>query len=594
MTDPRVPWRRLRVSARRLGEQFTALVAHRDWDENALLMALGALIGVAAAAGVLVFYKLIDLAYHLFVVALGARVDTVAHAIARPVITVAGLTFAWLLVRRFALPDGQNVADVQLAVAKRGGRVPFRPVVVRTIAAAATLGSGGSAGSEGPVAVLGAATGSAVGSSSGFPPRRVKILTACGAAAGIAAAFNAPFAGAFFALEEVLGSFSAGAFSPVVIASAIAAVITQSVFGASPTVDVPATEITGLLPIVLVLPVFGVLCGAVSALYTRTFFRCDELAKGMRGPSWLVPVIGGITVGGLVVATGGLLVGSGHLALPADLFGNRAWYFLIAVAFAKILATAVTLGFGGSGGVFTPTLYIGAALGGGIGALMTVAWPESGVQASTFALVGMAGLVAGAVRAPLTAMFMVYELSHAYELVPPLMVVTVIAYVTAKRLAPYGLYDGWLIRRGERLAQGADRALLERRSVRDAIDRSAVVVEASGSLQAIVSAAARARLTTLPVVDEDGRLLGVIRYEELRTLLLDRGTLASLLVAADLAGPVESVTPSHSLRDALRHMNACAIDALPVVQDEESQRYLGMLSRTALLADYERELAHDV
>ena len=205
-------------------------------------------------------------------------------------------TVASLIPRLFdpwdgrVLIDGQNVADVQLAVAKRGGRVPFRPVVVRTIAAAATLGSGGSAGSEGPVAVLGAATGSAVGSSSGFPPRRVKILTACGAAAGIAAAFNAPFAGAFFALEEVLGSFSAGAFSPVVIASAIAAVITQSVFGASPTVDVPATEITGLLPIVLVLPVFGVLCGAVSALYTRTFFRCDELAKGMRDPPWLVPV----------------------------------------------------------------------------------------------------------------------------------------------------------------------------------------------------------------------------------------------------------------------------------------------------------------
>ncbi|HET7564697.1 MAG TPA: chloride channel protein, partial [Gemmatimonadaceae bacterium] len=229
----------------------------RDWDEGAMLMVFGAIIGVAAGIGVVVFYHLIDLAYFVFITWLGSKLGVVQHTFYRPLLTAGGLWAAWALVRRFRTPPGQNVSDVQLAVAKRGGRVPWRPVAIRTIASAITLGSGGSAGSEGPTAVLGATVGSEMGQAFRFQPRRVKILVGCGAAAGISAAFNAPFAGAFFALEEVLGAFSIGAFSPVVIASVVGALTVRPFLGSHPAFHIPPYGQVRPLAIVLLYPILG-------------------------------------------------------------------------------------------------------------------------------------------------------------------------------------------------------------------------------------------------------------------------------------------------------------------------------------------------
>ena len=556
-------------------------------------MAIGAAMGVSAGLGVVVFYKLIDGAYFIFATWLGDRVETVAHAVTLPLITAAGMVAAWAIVRHGKLPDGQNVPDIQRAVAKRGGDIPGRPVVMRTIAAALTLGSGGSAGSEGPVAVLGAATGSAIGRLFELRSRWIKILVGCGAAAGIAGAFNAPFAGAFFALEEVLGSFSVGAFSPVVVSSVVGAVTVRSFLGAHPAFAVPTFGETSTFAIVFLFPLLGFACGLVSALYVRTYFGAAEFAKRIPGPPAVVPIVGGLITGAIVVASRGLLVGDGHLAIPSQVFGGIAWYLLIALALAKIATTSLTLGFGGSGGVFTPTLFIGAALGGGLGRVMTSLVPTLPLHPERWAMVGMAGMVAGAARAPLTAIFMVFELTDDYTIVPPLMLVTVLALYVSKRLTPYGLYDGWLARRGEHLAHGADQRLLERMRAADAMVRDAPTVDISATLAVITSTASRARHSAIPVL-EDGHLAGLIVYEDIRDVLLHRGDLASVLLAADLAGPVDVVTPADSLRVALSRMNARAVDAIPVVESEEERHYLGLLSRADLLAAYERELAHEI
>jgi CIC family chloride channel protein len=566
----------------------------RDWDEGAVLMVFALGIGVATGLGVLGFYHLIDLAYGIFIVWLGSKLDVVAHAFYRPLLTALGLWAAWALVRRFRLPDGQTVPDVQLAVAKRGGNVPVRPVAVRTLASAITLGSGGSAGSEGPTAVLGSAVGSAVGRALRFQPRRLKILVGCGAAAGISAAFNAPFAGAFFALEEVLGSFSTGAFGPVVVSSVAGALTVRPFLGSPPAFHIPAYGAIRPLAVALLYPLLGVACGLWSALYTRTYFATADLFRRFPRAEWLRPVLGGLLVGLIVLSCGGLLVGNGHLAIPTQVFGGIAWYFLLALAVAKSVATVVTLGSGGSGGVFTPTLFIGAALGGSLGRLAEDLLPHFGLHAQAWGLVGMAGLVAGATRAPITAIFMVFEMTDDYGLVPPLMLVSVIAYATARRFAPHGLYDGWLERRGEHLAHGADRALMERLHARDALDAGAVIVPPDASLAEVIEAAGRTRQTTLPVVGEDRVLLGVITYDDLRQAMLDRGALADVLLAADLAEPTEVVTPADSLREALAKMNARAIDTIPVVDSEHHPRLVGVLSRADLLAAYERALVHEV
>ncbi|MGH7646705.1 MAG: chloride channel protein, partial [Gemmatimonadaceae bacterium] len=388
--------------------RVVTLFARSDWDEGALLMGFALVIGVGAGLGVVGFYHLIDAAYDLFIVMIGARLHVTNHVAYRPALTALGLWAAWAMVRH--IPEGQNVADVQLSVAKRGGVLRWRPIALRTLASAVTLGSGGSAGSEGPTAVLGAGIGSFIGQALRFQPRRLKILAACGAGAGIAAAFNAPFAGAFFALEEVLGSFSIGAFGPVVVASVAGALTVRPFLGSHPAFHIPPYGQIRVAAILVFYPLLGVVCGMWSALYTRTFFGAATMFGRFSGPRWLRPVLGGLVVGLIVYASGGLLVGNGHLAIPTPVFGGVAWYFLLGIALAKLVATSVTLGSGGSGGVFTPTLFIGAALGGSLGRLAHLAFPNFGLHPEAWALVGMAGLVAGATRAPITAIFMVFEM----------------------------------------------------------------------------------------------------------------------------------------------------------------------------------------
>jgi CIC family chloride channel protein len=200
MADTRLPGDVRAGRAAHAWDRLLTAFERLDWDEGGVLMLFGALIGVAGGLGVVLFYRLIDLCYAAFVLWPESRFDALRSPVYFPLLTAAGVWAAWALVRRTCTPEGQNVPDVQLAVAKRGGWISGGPVAVRTLASAVTLGSGGSAGSEGPVAVLGAALGSALGRRLRFQPRQVKVLVGCGAAAGIAAAFNAPFAGAFFAL----------------------------------------------------------------------------------------------------------------------------------------------------------------------------------------------------------------------------------------------------------------------------------------------------------------------------------------------------------------------------------------------------------
>jgi len=582
--------------ATRLGEPWARVVGwleRRNWDEGALLMAFALPIGAIAALGVVAFYKLIDLAYALLVLQIGARLDPAASAFYRPLVTALALWIAWAIVRWARLPDGQTVPDVQLAIAKRGGVVPFRSVLIRTVAAVVTLAGGGSAGSEGPTAVLGSSIGSAVGRTLRFQPRRLKILVGCGAAAGISAAFNAPFAGAFFALEEVLGSFSVGAFSPVVIASVVAAITVRPFLGSHPAFHIPPYGSIRPLAIVLLYPLLGILCGLASAFYSKMYFAVADVFQRVK-PAWLRPLIGGLAVGILGYFGSGLLTGSGHLAIPIEMFGGIAWYLLIGFAIAKMLATSLTLGSGGSGGLFTPTLFVGAAFGGGIGALAHELLPHFGLHPEAWALVGMAGLIAGTLHAPITAIFMVFEMTNDYNIVPPLMIVTVIALATARRFSTHGLYDGWLARRGEHLAHGTDRAIMHRLLVRDVMIATPARVPPEATLAEVVAATSESRVTTLPVVDADGLLQGVITYGDLRLALLDRGELAPLLLAADLAEPTEVALATDTVQTAMAKLNARAADLLPIVESEAHQLLIGVLTREDVLAAYERELVHQV
>jgi chloride channel protein, CIC family len=565
-----------------------------DWDEGAVLLVLGALIGVLAGLSVVAFYRLIDVSHLVFIQWPGVHLPRALYVVYWPLLTAVGLWAAWLVVRHARLPDGQNVPDVQLAVAKHDAVVPGWPVLVRTLASAITLGAGGSAGSEGPVAVLGAGLGSVLTRSFGLQPRHRKVLVGCGAAAGIAAAFNAPFAGAFFALEEILGSFRVDAFSPVVIASVAGALTVRPFLGAHPIFRLPQVPDSHPVATILLYPVLGVACGAASAFFARAYLAGPKLAARLPGPEWLRPLVGGAVVGAIVSASGGLLAGNGHLAIPSAVLGGLAWWVLLVVTLAKIVATVITLSTGGSGGVFTPTLFVGAALGGGVGRLLAVLVPGGFVHPAAWALVGMAGMVAGATRAPLTAIFMVFEITNDSAYIIPLIVVSVLALVTARRLSPHGLYDGWLAARGEHLAHGVDQTVMDRIPLSAALEREVPTVPADALLEELLAAAARTRHAVVPVLDEHRGLVGLVSHHGLRDALVGRRALEPLLVAEDLAEPVAQLRHDQSLRDALRLMNAGGLDVLPVVDGGDAPRFVGILSRAGVLEAYERVLAHTV
>ena len=289
-----------------LVERFNAL----GLSEQGILFGFAAVLG---ALGVVGFYAAIDLAYEWLYRLPGeflSRADFLAY---RPMLTASGLWIAWWIMRRLGRGhEGLNVPDVQLAVARRHGDIPTRPAVARTLASAVTLGAGGSAGSEGPVAVLGAAIGSFVGKAFRFHPSRVTVLVGAGTAAGISAAFNAPLAGAFFALEEILGSFAVVSFSPVVVASVIASVVVRAFYGNHPAFPVPMEYGFALQRELLVFyPLLGIVVGLVAVLFVRTYFATGSLVRRVPLPGWMLPLVGGLAVGGLVFLSRGQLVGFG-------------------------------------------------------------------------------------------------------------------------------------------------------------------------------------------------------------------------------------------------------------------------------------------
>lgn len=590
--NPKPPSPRSNLPAPSIPSRALAWIHARDLDEGAPLMVVGAIIGVAAGLGIVGFYKLIDGSYAVLTAWPERHVAVVGQALLRVLVTSVGVWLAWFIVHRTRAGEGQNVPDVQLAVAKRNGIIRTRPVAARTLASAVTLGSGGSVGSEGPVAVLGAAVGSSLGRLLRFQSRHLKILVGCGAGAGIAGAFNAPFAGAFFALEEILGSFSVGAFSPVVIASVVGALTVRAFLGTHPAFHMP--EVTDVHPVenALLYPILGIACGLASALYSRLDVISPRVMRKVPGPAWVRPVVGGAIVGGIVVASRGLLFGNGHLAIPRSVFGLLPWYVLIALSLAKILATVITLGSGGSGGVFTPALFIGASLGGGLGVLASDVLPGHVVHPAAWALVGMAGLVSGATRAPLTAIFIVFELTNDSAFIVPLMIVSVVAFVTAKRFAPYGLYDGWLHARGEHIAHGVDQALMEQLHVGDIVDRSVPRAGPGVSVIQLAQLMRDSHTSALAIVEDDGTFVGIVSHQELNEALLQPIDARRFMVADDLAEHLDIVRPTHSLREALTMMNVRGRDALPVVDDEG--RFAGLVSRAAAFEAYDRALEHSV
>lgn len=577
-------------------DEFVKWFNAREFSENWVLLGFAVAIGILAALGVVAFYKSIDLAFDVFYKWPSRYIPQVTVNGYRPVITGLGFAAAyWIMHRLGQGNDGMNVPDVQLAVVKRGGFIPTRPALARTVASAVTIGSGGSAGSEGPVVVLGALIGSWLGRRFRFEPSRVRVLVGCATGAAISAAFNAPLAGAFFALEETLGTMAGISFAPVVVAAVMSAVVSQAFLGNHPAFELPTQSLNAFTyshvsEVLVFFPLLGLITGLMAALFVRSYFGIGERVKKLKYSPAVIAAGGGALVGLLVFASQGQLVGFGHLAINVTSFTTYSWYALAALALGKVLATSLTLNTGGSGGVFTPSLYIGAATGGAVGAALAAAWPAGNIHSGIYGLVGMGAMIAAATDAPITGILLAFEMTHDYAIMLPLMLTVVIAHTVARKLEPDSLYSGWLRRRGETISHGADRDTLAGLHVADAYDRDAVVLDEDAPVHNFMRHLGNSDQVYFPVVDAEQHLVGVIAIADLGEVTANSGNLAQLIVAADVARPTETVTPEDTLLDAIRKMGVRGAAAVPVV-DGPDGRYLGLITRSHVLSMYERTVS---
>ncbi len=571
------------------GQALTRKIPALGIDESTLLVGLAVAIGAVVGLAVIVFYKLIDVSQALALSAAGSMTGIGSLSIA--VVVVVGLALTRVLVIYGANDsDGENIPDVTRAVAKRGGMIRAFPVAVKTAGAAIAIGAGGSVGAEGPVAVAGAALGSRIGRFFRSSPVRLRVLVACGSAAGISAAFNAPIAGVFFSLEKVLGTFGVSAFPPILVASVIAAAVSRAFFGSAPVIEIPEQYGIGSASELILYALLGVVTGLVAVFYTRGMYAMPDLLGRFKS-TWARVVAAGVVVASLNIVFRADLWGRGHETLNIGIIGERDAYFLIALAFAKLIATSMTVAATRVGGVFTPALFIGATLGGGLASAASGLLPGFNIVPEAFALVGMAGLVAGATHAPLTAIMIVFKMTSDYDLILPLMLTGAIAYITARRIHPLSIYSEWLVRKGEKIAHGRDTALLERLEVRTCYNPDPHVIGETATVPQIIKAIGSSTQTEFPVIDGELRFLGMLTYDDLRTVIADAEALGEVVVAGDLANSeYASVTRQDTLHTALQRLGVRGSHHIPVVDADDNGKLVGLVSRQEIFAAYDRAL----
>ena len=550
-------------------------------------MVLAALIGLLAGLGAVGFAWLVeavnwvifDLVIDDWLRALPDR-----RVLIGPLI--GGLLVGPITMRYVREVRGPGVADVMLAVETAGGRVRPHIAIFKPIASALTIGSGGSAGKEGPIIHIGAAIGSNVAQSLGLSEENVKLLLAAGAAAGIAAIFNAPIAGVFFALEVILHRFNARNFNVVVLASVVATTTAVLLRGDAPVISVPEYELVSAIEIPLY-AVLGVLSGAVAVAFIRFFFWTEERFDDLRfPPRILLPALGGLIVGLLTLADSGVL-GLGEGVMDEVLVGGVATRTMFVLLALKFVATSVTLGSGGSGGVFRPTLFLGAMLGGAYGAGVHELLPGATAEAGAYATVGMAAMVAGTARSPITAVLILFELTRDYGIILPVMTAVATATVVSQLLSPETIFTFKLARRGIVVDDDQPTAnLMQSLRVSDAMNPALLTVERDAAIEEVARLLSGDSEAVVLVVDEDGATTGIITDTDVNEALTGGET---DLTAADIAtSRVESIFPDQTLHDALTVFAGRGITALPVMLRDRPNVACGLLRRSDITNAYSR------
>ena len=572
---------------------LTGWLDRREASESAVTMVTAVVVGVGAGLGAVVFRWLIGAVGRLGFGPPGADISWLAILL----VPALGGMIVGPLVYAFAREaKGHGVPEVMEAVALKGGRIRPRVAVVKALASSICIGTGGSVGREGPIVQIGSALGSTVGQALKMSDARIRNLVACGAAGGIAATFNAPIAGAIFAIEVILGRLSTLYFGTVVISAVTADVVAQFFVPEERAFSVPAYSLISPWELLLY-AALGVLAALLSVGFSRALYLMEDLWDTFRIPEYVKPAVGGLIlglVGLLTLKTGGIprVFGVGYETISAAMLGQLAIGTTVVLLFAKMLATAITLGSGGSGGVFAPSLFMGAMLGATFGHAVNQWFPDITGPVGAYGLVGMAAFFSGAAHAPITAILILFEMTGDYRIILPLMLATVVSTVLSTVLNRDSIYTLKLARRGIRLEQGRDVDVLETITVGEVMSVDIVTVTPETTLDELAAEFARMHFQAFPVANAAGELVGMVGIED-----LDRAVASGIDAATTVADIIDTTSdvlvayPDESMGTALRRLGIRDVSRLPVLDGEGSKRLVGVVRRNDIVRAYNHAVA---
>lgn len=497
---------------------------------------------------------------------------------------------------------GHGITNILYAISKKSGIISRTKIYSRMITSALTVGLGGSVGLEAPVIVTGSAIGSNIGTLMHLNYKRRTLLIGCGAAGAISAIFNSPIAGVIFSIEIILAEVTIAAFIPLLMASVCGALVSLLLLGDNVMFYFELTDPLSAsdIPFYILL---GLLCGLGSVYFTRITYKIEDLVNNIKNDVSKA-VIGGIALG-LIVFVFPPIYGEGYSTIKTLLAGQDTQIlnsspffqqtentifliiFMVGVALVKPVASALTVGAGGSGGLFAPSLFLGGMAGYLYAKMTNLFLGTSLISTSNFTLVGMCGLMSGVLHAPLTAIFLIAEITSGYTLFVPLMLVSAIAYSTSSYFETYSVYTKRLIEKGDLIPHDKDRQVLSLIHLNKIIEKDLLKIHPDATLGDLVDLVRVSRRNIFPVVDREAKLVGIVTLDDIRELMFDEKSRKNIYVKSLMHSPPESVSSYENMLSVMGKFEKTGAWNLPVIDDE---KYVGFVSKSRIFNAYRTKL----